>query len=133
VLSFDRKAPTTGRMIVRRSASTLIAPVVNRTLARSVLLDRNAGNPTLRPWRFPARESDQFLSAAHRSAIPVAYASLEFSAHHGATTAFSAFHRLRSAYRFHGTGTWPGSAWRASRSAFTWPSAQLYALRLAPN
>ncbi len=51
VFSFERKAPMTGTTIVRRPASKRIAPVVNRTLARSVRRERNFGNPALLPVR----------------------------------------------------------------------------------
>jgi hypothetical protein len=74
-----------------------MGPVEKRTLAWSFLLDRNLGNPTFLPFRFPALESDQFLRATHRSAIPVEYASFEFSDHHGAMVGFSALNRFRRA------------------------------------
>jgi len=51
VFSFERKAPMTGTTIVRRSASRRIAPVVNRTLARSVRRERNFENPAFLPLR----------------------------------------------------------------------------------
>jgi hypothetical protein len=84
VFSIERRAPTTGKVMVRRSGSTRRTPVVKRTLAWSFLRDRNFGNPTFLPLRLPEFESDQFLRATHRSAIPVEYASLESASHHGA-------------------------------------------------
>ncbi len=97
VLSNERSVPTTGRVMVRRSGSTRMTPVVERTLAWSFLLDRHLGKPTFRPFLVPDFESFQFLRAVHRSAMPVEYASFEFSCHHGATVAFSVLNRLRRA------------------------------------
>src|ERR1035437_7301554 len=122
VFSFDRRVPTTGKVMVRRSGSTRMTPVVKRTLAWSFLLDRNLGNPTFLPLRFPALESDQFLRATHRSAIPVEYTSFELASHHGAMVGFSALNRFRSAQRFHCTEAWDGSVFPASMSDFTWAS-----------
>ena len=60
MFSIGRRAPTTGKVMVRRSGSTRMTPVVKRTLAWSFLADRNFGNPTLLPLRLPDVESDQF-------------------------------------------------------------------------
>jgi hypothetical protein len=56
----------------------------------------NRGNRAFGPFRFPDLESFQFCSPAARFARPAAYASLEFSAHQGATPVFAWFQVLRS-------------------------------------
>ena len=60
-------------------------------------MERNLGKPTFFLDRLPLLESDQFLRATHRSTMPVAYASFEFSSHHGAMAWFSALNCLRMA------------------------------------
>ena len=70
VFSFDRNRPIRGRVIVARSGSTRIAPVVNRIRLRALCLASNRGNPTRAPLRVPFLESDQFFRAVAASAIP---------------------------------------------------------------
>jgi hypothetical protein len=72
-------------------------PVENRTLW-TARLPLNTGNRIAGPCRVPSRLAFQFPSAAARFASPEAYASLEFSAHHGATRSFAWLNSLRSAH-----------------------------------
>ncbi len=58
--------------------------------------DLNRGNPTGRPDRLPLRESAQFFNPRAKASRPVLKASLDTSVHHGATSAFAAFHAFRS-------------------------------------
>src|ERR671934_566232 len=82
-----RTVPMRGSFTCLRSVSVSPnAPVVNRHDHPDRLL-LNRGNPSLRPLRLPLRELSQFVSAVARLASPEAYASLEFSGHHGATSA----------------------------------------------
>jgi hypothetical protein len=67
----DLSGPITGNVSVRRSASALMAPVVNRTRLWSFLFDLNRGKPTFFPLRAPALEAFQFLRAVHRSEVPL--------------------------------------------------------------
>ncbi len=83
-----RTAPMTGSRMWRRSAPRPNAPVVNRQLGRLRCFDLNLG--------IRARPALQFPSAVARFAHPDAYASLLFSAHHGATSGLAAFHASRS-------------------------------------
>jgi hypothetical protein len=55
--------PSRGRVRWWRSASTRIAPVVNRTERIERCLHLNRGNPILAPARPPARDELQFPSA----------------------------------------------------------------------
>jgi hypothetical protein len=71
VFSFDLSGPITGNVTVRRSSSTLMAPVLNRTRPWSLFLDLNRGNPTFFPLRTPDLDAFQFLRAVHRSAMPL--------------------------------------------------------------
>ena len=57
------------------------------------------------PRRAPRRDFDQPSRARARASRPELYASLEFSAHHGATTCFARFHSLGSAGGDHGATT----------------------------
>lgn len=125
VFSLDRRRPITGKTRWRRSGSSRIAPVVNRTRPWSRWRALNRGNPTRPPARRPALESHQLCKATTRSAIPDAYASLLVAAHQGATASLAWFHALRSAGRFHCSAGTAGSVVRASRLALTWASAQL--------
>ena len=69
--------------------------------SRSFAFFLNRGNCTVGPGRFPVLEPCQFFSAVTAPAIPPAYASLEHSAHHGATSPLTWFHRFRSAHPDH--------------------------------
>ena len=53
----------TGTVIVRRSSSRRIVPVVNRTRSGSRRADLNRGKPTRRPDRRPVRLLSQLLNA----------------------------------------------------------------------
>lgn len=71
VFSFECKAPITGSVIVRRSSSMRMVPVVKRTRPVSPRrADLNRGKPTVWPLRRPFFESDQLSRAFTRSAIP---------------------------------------------------------------
>lgn len=70
-------------------------PVVNRTDGVERCLDLNRGKPTGRPLRLPLLDLDHASSARARASKPVLNASLEHSAHHGATSALALFHSLR--------------------------------------
>lgn len=88
--------PSRGRVTWRRSGSTRIVPVVNRTVTR----DRrvlNLGKPTAAPARSPERDLPHASSALARASSPVLYASFEFSAHQGATSCLRWFQARRSA------------------------------------
>lgn len=74
--------------------------MVNRH-ASPARLPLNRGNRTFGPLRLPFLLSSQFLSATERFARPDAYASFEFSAHHGAASPFAVFQSLRSEYADH--------------------------------
>ena len=78
-----------------------MVPVVNRTDGVVRRRDLNRGNPTGLPFRLPVRESFQFFNARASASRPVLYASLEHSAHHGATSALASFHARRRAARVH--------------------------------
>ena len=71
VFSLDLSGPITGKLTVRRSASTLMAPVVNRTRPWSFLFYLNRGKPTFFPLRAPALEAFQFFWAVHRQEMPL--------------------------------------------------------------
>lgn len=71
--------------------------MVNRHDGVLVRRDLNRGNPIFGPLRVPFLESFQLPSARASASRPVLYASLEFSAHHGATWSFARFHALRNA------------------------------------
>jgi hypothetical protein len=133
VFSIDRSLPITGTVMVRRSASRRIAPVLNRTRPGSRRADVNRGKPTRRPARVPVLLACQLSNARARSASPLEYASLEFSAHHGATSSLARFHAQRSDAKSQPTDTCCGSARRAARSVFTCAKPQLNALRRAPK
>jgi len=62
---------------------------------RSFIFRLNRGNFTVGPWRLPVREPCQFFSPVTASAMPPAYDSLLFSAHHGAVWFVTWFHRFR--------------------------------------
>ncbi len=70
VFSLDRSAPITGSTIVRRSGSSRIAPVVNRTRPRSRRADLNLGKPTARPPRVLDLLAFQLSNACAISAKP---------------------------------------------------------------
>ena len=78
--------PMRGSWICLRSLRTFSGPVVNRQASRTrpFLLSRE--NPAGRPLRRPALESAQFLRDLASPSNPEEYASLEFSAHQGATS-----------------------------------------------
>ena len=86
--SWVRTAPMTGSRMCRRSAPSPNAPVVNRQLRRLRRFEWNRG--------IRARPALRLPSAAARFAHPDAYASFEFSTHHGATSCLTAFHAIRS-------------------------------------
>ena len=85
--SHVRMAPMTGSRMWRRSAPSPNAPVVNRQLKRERRFDLNRGIRARPPRRFPR--------AVDRFAHPDEYASLLFSAHHGAASSLAAFHAFR--------------------------------------
>src|SRR5206468_12067203 len=104
VFSLHRSPPITGSTMVRRSYSSRIGPVVNRTRPTSrPRADLNVGNPTRQPVRVPFSVADQLSNARARSAKPLEWASLELLAHHGATSSLTWFHLLRSAACVHST------------------------------
>jgi len=84
-----------GSFTCRRSASARPnAPVVNRH-DNPARLPLNRGNRTVGPRRFPVFDAFQLPNAVARFARPDAYASLEFSAHHGAFSSLTWFHSFR--------------------------------------
>lgn len=99
----ERITPRRGRR-TWRSSTTAIAPVVKAIEVRSPRL-RKRGKPTGGPLRLPERESENACNARARRSSPEEYASLEFSAHHGAVAALARFHSLRSEASVHGTIT----------------------------
>ena len=66
----DRNPPITGSTMVRRSALTRMAPVVNRTRPGSRRADVNRGKPTRRPRRVLFLLAFQLSNARARSAKP---------------------------------------------------------------
>ena len=70
------------------------APVVNRH-DMPCRVPVNLGNRTFGPRRVPFFDAFQLPSAVARLARPDEYASLEFSAHHGAMAFFVWFHDFR--------------------------------------
>ena len=82
-------------------ASQRNTPVVNRMEGRALRFDLNRGKPAGLPFRLPLREPPQFFSARASASSPVLKASLEHSAHHGATSPLAAFQSLRSEYSDH--------------------------------
>src|SRR5215203_1846372 len=103
-----------------------------RQASRAVPLFLKRGNPTGRPVRRPFRERLQFFSARASPSSPKEYASLEFSAHQGATSCLARFHSRRSAGSVHGTWTL-GSVWRLSNRCLTSARPQLWANLAAPQ
>ena len=82
--------PMTGSCTWRRSRTSPNAPVVNRQLKRERRFDLKRGIRARPPRRFPR--------AVDRFAHPDEYASLLFSAHHGAASSLAAFHAFRRLY-----------------------------------
>jgi hypothetical protein len=79
-------------------------PVVYAKRRMPESLDLKRGNPILRPFRRPLRDSEKFFSASANDSRPLLYASLLFSGHHGSPVASSTasaslawFHHLRKA------------------------------------
>ncbi|CFS04851.1 Uncharacterised protein [Mycobacterium tuberculosis] len=70
VFSLARSGPITGTVIVRRSSSMRMVPVVNRTLPGSRRPDLNRGKPTRRPLRVPFLPAFQLARPWARSANP---------------------------------------------------------------
>ena len=68
--SCARIRPTLGRVMWRRSASTRIEPVVNRTLLRE-RADPKFGNPAAAPARWPFPDLSQPSSPRARASRPV--------------------------------------------------------------
>jgi len=94
--SYVRTVPTRGSFTCRRSPSIRPnAPVVNRH-DNPARLPLNRGNRTVGPRRLPARDAAQLPNAVDRLARPDAYASLEFSGHHGAIWSLTWFQIARS-------------------------------------
>ena len=85
------------------ASSARMAPVVNRHDTRDRRRDLNRGNPILAPRRLPDLLADHCFRPSASAASPELQASLEFSAHHGASTFLLAFHQRRSAGSVHGT------------------------------
>src|SRR5204863_7627739 len=88
--SHVRITPMTGSCTWRRSRTRPNDPVVNRQVRRERRFDLNRG--------IRARPALRLPSAVARFAQPDAYASFEFSFHHGATTSLAAFHAFRRLY-----------------------------------
>ena len=89
-----RTVPIRGNRTCRRSSARPNAPVVNRH-DMPCRLPLNLGNRTFGPRRVPFFDAFQLPSAVARLARPDEYASLEFSAHHGAMAFFVWFHDVR--------------------------------------
>ena len=77
--------------------------MVNRHDTRARRRDLNQGNPILAPRRFPDRLADHCARPRASASSPELQASLEFSAHHGASVSLLAFHQRRNAGNVHGT------------------------------
>src|SRR4029453_4773443 len=117
--------PMTGTVMWRRSDSSRIGSVVNRTRPRSRWRALNRGNPTGEPARRPCLDADHAWRAPTTSAIPLGEVSLEQHAHQGGTWALAWFQVRRRLGSVQASGGIDGSAARASKFAFTWASAQL--------
>ena len=134
VFSFDRSPPMTGMVMVRRSGSSRMAPVVNRTRSWSRRADLKRGKPhssALSPvpscwptsWSArspgrPGRWSRPLSSSAPTTAPPRPWPGSTPCATRPGSTA---------------TDSCSGLVRRASRSDFTSARPQLNALRRAPK
>jgi hypothetical protein len=132
MFSLDRRPPMRGTMIVRRSGSSRIASVVNRT-ARVTPCGFEPGETHPAAFMGAGLAGVPVVHRPRDRPSPTSRPLFELSADHGATPPLARFHALRDDPRSHPSDPWDGSAPPASRSAFTFARPQLKALRRAPK
>jgi len=132
MFSLDRRPPMRGTMIVRRSGSSRIASVVNRT-ARVTPCGFEPGETHPAAFMGAGLAGVPVVHRPRDRPSPTSRPLFELSADHGATPPLARFHALRDDPRSHPSDPWDGSAPPASRSAFTCARPQLKALRRAPK
>jgi hypothetical protein len=103
------------------------------------------GNRILGPWRLPVLEACQFFRPVTASAIPFAYASLLFSAHHEPVVSpvsrssvrvacsLARFQRFRRLYADHTELSYSPVSRPVLKDSLIVVTAQLYANRRAPQ